>query len=829
MSQSRSVYQSRSLTLDQEEMSILVDGVRVRLPPTAFRILTLLARNAGRLVTKEDILKEVWAGRVVEEANISQNIFTLRNALAQLGLSRDLIANEPGRGYRFIGEVIRSPSAAGKSVVPFAKGRPETQDFPLRRRQVAFGNLPIPPTPLIGREREVSELGALIGTGESRFTTLTGGPGSGKSALALWIAATVASCFPDGVVFVPLAGVPDADMVPAAVAQTLALGELHNRPILEVLDQYFQSRQMLVVLDNFEQVLSARRYVAEWLSRAGRLSLLISSRTVLNLRGEMDYPVMPLPVPDLKKSPRNTLNLYPSVQLFAQRARLAQPGFSLTRKNDRAIAEICARVGGLPGAIELAAAKIKILDPAALLARMASSCLDVLGDGPHDLALHQQRMRTTVEWSYNLLSDPDQILLRRLSVFAGGFTIEAAEAICTSVNGVAVDVLEGVASLRNNSLVWPTTRKLDSDFQRFTMHEVVREYGLECLSRGEEEPVRRAHVDYFRRAAEDAEPRLVGDALIETIKLLDMEAGNLRAAVRWSVDHDPESAIGIIAALRRYWQVRAQHRWARTQLDSLLRQYGDAKTLIRARGLAAGAELAFEDSDNELALAMIVDGVQLFRDLGEKSRLLALNMSLGASLLVSGELGRARMILLETLAEARQAGDRRCIAFSLMDLGACAYFLGDLEQSLRWYRECLAAYRDLNDRWGLSGVLNDLGMALTRAGDFRQAWSAIKEGLTAAIDLDYAGRIAECVETAAELASAAGAIETALRLVAAAEALRERCFAPRLSFNTASYQEVLRLAREQLSEQDFDKLRAEGSSMTMDELCEYALGLELPL
>jgi predicted ATPase/DNA-binding winged helix-turn-helix (wHTH) protein len=689
MSQPRSAYHSSGFSLDYEELSLVFAGETVRLTRTAFRIMGLLMQNAGRVVTKDAILEEVWQGRVVEEANISQHIFALRNLLARHGLSRELIANEPGLGYRFVGELDRTTGLAGKAAVQGATGRRlKTSEVDVGRRRLLQANLPIPPTPLIGRDAEVSELRELL-QGDFRLITMTGGPGSGKSTLAAWTASLVAEDFPDGVAFVPLAAVFDPELVPSCVSQALGLGETGNRPIAEILTDYFSGRRMLLVLDNFEQVLPARRYLAEWLARADQLTMWVTSRAVLNLRGEMDYPVMPLPVPDLRKARRERFDSYPSVQLFIHRARLARPSFSLTSKNGRAVAEICSRLGGLPGAIELAAAKIKILETRALLARLASSCLDVLKDGPRDLAQHQQRMRSTVEWSYNLLGESDQVLLRRLSVFEGGFTLEAAEAICSLVNGLEVDVLEGVASLRNNSLAWPAAKKKDTEVQRFTMHEIVRQYGLERLGKDEKESIRRAHASRFRQEAERAEPRLIGDTLIETIEALDMDAGNVRAAVRWSIDHDPESAISIVAALRRYWQVRAQHRQARTWLDTLLNRCDDRNILIRARGLAAAGELACGDGDHESARPLIVAGLELLRDLGETSRARALNIFLGTSLLTSRDFAEAQALFLQTLEEARKAGDERCVASSLMHLGVCSYFLGDMDGSIRWHREAL--------------------------------------------------------------------------------------------------------------------------------------------
>ena len=828
------VYQFGSLTLDPEQISLVgTDGI-VHLSPTGFQILSLLVRNAGRIVTKDSILKEVWQERFVEESNITQNIFVLRNILAQHGMSRTVIVNEPGRGYRFSGDVRLIPRVCDESLAAFindasgiAGHGTDSGGIQVERHRILPANLPLQPTPLIGRERDVSELMSLLERCENRVITLTGGPGSGKTALAARVVAEIAGRYPNGAVFVPLVEISEPDLVPFAVAQTLGLRDTGNQPIADALADYFRDRRMLLVLDNFEQILSAARYVTYWLSRAARLIVLITSRTLLNVRGEQEFPVMPLPFPDLRKTQDDQLGCYPSVDLFLRRARLAQPGFSLNRENCRAVAGICARVDGLPGAIELAAARVRILEPRALLARMEFNCLEVLNGGTRDLARHQQTMRSTVQWSYNLLNEPDRTLLGRLSVFIGGFTIEAAESVCSSINGVTINVLEGIAALRQNSLVWRAAKRRETDIPRFRMLEMVREYGLACLSKADEEANKRKYVAYFRQMAEDAEPRLNRGTLIETIAALDVEAGNILAAMRWAFEWDRESAINIIAALRRYWQVRAYHKQARKWLDNLLKDESE-KTLIRAKGLATAGALACTDSDFTSTRALITEGIQLFRDLGDGAQCRLLNIYLGTSLMANCDFAEAHRVLYESFSDAQEQGDLRGVATSLMNLGGCAYYLGDLDGSVRYYSQGLSVYRELDDRWGCSGVLNNLGLSYISAGDYVRAWPAIRESLAIAIEIDYAGRIAECIETAAVLANATGAIATALRLMAAAESLRCNCFTPRALSNVAPYQEVLQAARERLGEDDFQRVRAEGSSMTMADLCEYSLGLQFP-
>jgi predicted ATPase/DNA-binding XRE family transcriptional regulator len=408
----------------------------------------------------------------------------------------------------------------------------------------AYADLASPPTPLIGREYEEAALVHLLRQEDVRLVTLTGPPGVGKTRLGCQVAATMCETFADGVVFVALAAVRDPSLVLSALAQSVEVPEVGSRPAAELVRTALRKRQMLLLLDNFEQVLDAAPAIAELLATCPRVKVVVTSRAVLRVRAEREFPVPPLAVPDLAHlPPLADLGQYPAVALFVQRVQAVKPTFALTMGNAPAVATICARLDGLPLAIELAAARGKVFTPQALLARLDRR-MGLLTEGARDLPERQRTLRQAIAWSYDLLEARDQRLFRRLAVFLGGWTLEAAEAVCDaggdSEDSVLEDsVLEGLTSLVDKSLVvadegaqgGPNAASTQGE-PRFTMLETLREYGLERLAAsGEEEALRRRHLDYYLRLAETAEPALKGPGQATWLARLEREHDNLRAAL----------------------------------------------------------------------------------------------------------------------------------------------------------------------------------------------------------------------------------------------------------------------------------------------------------
>ena len=394
-------------------------------------------------------------------------------------------------------------------------------------------NLPVQPTPLIGREREVDLVGSLLLREDVRLLTLTGPGGTGKTRLGLEVAADGLDYFEDGVFFVALAPISDPALVIPAIAQTLGVREAGGRALLGCLKAYLRGRDLLLVLDNFDQLLGAAPLVADLLAACTGLKILVTSRAVLNLRGEREFPVLPLALPDRRcPPPVDVVSGYPSVALFVQRAADAKPSFVLTAESAPAVVDICYRVDGLPLAIELAATRVKLLSPEALLARLERR-LPLLTGGARDLPARQQTLRDAIAWSHELLDRSEQRLFRRLAVFVGGFTLDAVEAICNPEGDLDVDVLDGLASLVAKSLL----RQEDQDGEpRFAMLETIREYGLERLeASGEADVLRREHARYYLALVE-ATGALLFATKRERLRTT-AEQGNVQTALRWLVQH----------------------------------------------------------------------------------------------------------------------------------------------------------------------------------------------------------------------------------------------------------------------------------------------------
>jgi predicted ATPase/class 3 adenylate cyclase len=570
-------------------------------------------------------------------------------------------------------------------------------DFPaLKTLNAETTNLPAQPTALIGREQEVAAVCTLLRRPEVRLLTLTGPGGIGKTRLGLQVAAELLDAFKDGVYFVALASLRDATLVPATIAQTLGLREAGSLPLHTFLNDYLRDKQLLLLLDNLEQIPEAAAAVADLLALAPHLKVLITSRVALHLYGEHEYVVPSLALPDLKHlAPLERLREYEAVRLFIERSQAAKADFAVTNANAPAIAEICCRLDGLPLALELAAARSKYLAPQALLDRLEHR-LQVLTGGPVNLPSRQQTLRNTIAWSYHLLEPAEQTLFWRLSVFVGGFAFEAAEAVCNASRDLPLDVLDGLASLLDKSLL-RQAEGLGGDV-RFTMLETIREYALERLAEsGERDTIRRQHLEHYLALAEQAGPELDGAQAQAWLDRLRQDYDNLRAALGWVIEQDAaELGLRLTRALQGFWL-----------LGGYIGEHGD---YAAARGILEQCET-------------------IYRRLGDKRSLPAILATLGRVLLFQGEQASAGAILEECTALCQEVGDHSWLAASLLTRATVAIDQADYRAAHAFTEQSLSIYQTIGDPWGIAQTVNYLGDIARCQGDYERAAAHYQESL----------------------------------------------------------------------------------------------------
>jgi predicted ATPase/class 3 adenylate cyclase/DNA-binding CsgD family transcriptional regulator len=735
-------------------------------------------------------------------------------------------------------------------------------DFPPLHTLESFpNNLPAQPTPFLGREHEVAVIRDLLHREDVRLVTLTGPGGTGKTRLGLQVAADLSDLFASGVFFVNLAPISDPALVVPTIAETLVIREGSGQTLLERLTEELRQRQMLLLLDNFEHVVSAAEQVAALLTACPQLKVLLTSREVLHVRAEHEFPVPPLAVPDPNHLPDLAmLSHHAAVALFLQQAQAVKPDFQLTDANARAIAELCVRLDGLPLAIELAAARMKLFPPRALLARLGQR-LSVLTSASRDVPARQQTLRNTIAWSYNLLDATEQQLFRRLSVFVDGYTLEAIEALCTSLDSESEPVLDVVASLVDKSLLQHVEQQTGEE-SRFVMLETIREYALERLeSHGETETARRVHAAYFLQLAEEAEQGMAGPQQAVLLERLEQEHDNLRAAMQWSLEQVEEgkaTALRLGGALYSFWHVRAYFSEGRDFLERALSQSDgvaapvQAKALYRELGDTVGianclhllADISWGRGNLTVARALGEESLLLFRELDDKRSVAYLLYHLGSLAVEQGEYARGRDLLTESLTINRELGDTRIIALSLFKLALLARLSGgDLAQAHTWLDESFALSREVGDKESianclyLSGMLalgegdaasasslNEQALALfqemklqdgtalslyalagvaTIQGNYARSQALYEEGIAVARKAGGTRMIPSGLERLAAAVAAQGNQVWAAHLWGTAEALREAIGMPIPPVERAPYHRAVAAARAQLGEQAF--------------------------
>ena len=701
---------------------------------------------------------------------------------------------------------------------------------PLQTLERRPHNLPIHPTALLGRGDEIARVRERLLRDDVRLLTLTGPGGIGKTRLSLQIAADAIDRFADGVFFVALAPISDPDLVASTIAQTLDVRLDARKPVIESLTEHLAGKQLLLQLDNFEQILPAASIVSELLSAAPRLKILVTSRAALQVRGEYEYPVPPLALPDHREvfTPA-TLSQYGAVALFIERAAAIKPDFAVTAENAPAIAETCHRLDGLPLAIELAAARIRLLTPQAILTRLERR-LPLLTGGARDLPARQQTLRDAIAWSYDLLSPGEQTLYRRLSVFVGGCTLEAAEAVCDPDASFGLDILDGITSLAAQSIV----RQVDGPDgePRLTMLATVREYGLELLeASGEAGVIRSRHVAYFVSLAEEAVQKLFGPEQIAWLRRLDVDHDNLRAVLTWSQAGEIPVEIGLrlVGTLHAFWSKRGFLGESRGRVAALLAVPGaEAPTVGRARALWHAAWLAFHQADYAAGRSLAKESAQIHRrmnDLRGVGRALVVQALAEANL---DNTSTARSLLEESVAIARKEGNRFELAIALGNLGGVVQSEGDYEAAAALRGEAASIAREIGDRESLGTALAGLASLARLRGSHEESAALWKEDLVVSSEIGHRWITLRALAGLAGAACLAGDHGRAARIFGAVEAVREAAGTRELPGWRAINDRDVADARAAIGDKAFSAAWADGQGMSLEQAVAYALDEATP-
>ncbi|MCC6453246.1 MAG: tetratricopeptide repeat protein [Acidobacteria bacterium] len=672
-------------------------------------------------------------------------------------------------------------------------------------------------SPLVGREKEIAGIERLLSLDNTRLLTLTGVGGTGKTRLAQAVAWRMLLNFPDGVFFVNLAPITDHKLVAPAIAQTLGVQESGNEPLLDALSSYFLEKKMLLVLDNFEQVSEAAAEIERLSSAVPNITFLITSREVLHLRAEREFVVPPLALPSDGESSTSHLSGYESIQFFVERARDLEPDFALTDANAGDVAAICRSLDGLPFAIELAAARIKLFEPHAIRSRLSNS-LRFLTGGAKDQPERRQTMRGAIAWSYDLLDADEKRLLNTLSVFAGGFTIESAEA----VGAGGGEILDTVTSLLDKNLI--ERMKQDGGDARFRMLVVVREFALEKLElSGDLVPVRERHATYFSELATVAEPELRGSRAAEWLQRLEREHENIRLALNWAIDRVPETALRIAASIQRFWWRRGHLsegvEWTRRIIDATCAS-GDPKLLASAyRGISS---LSWNRGDFDAAVAFAEKGLEIALKTGDKKLVINALHSVGTAKHNKGDFSSAREFSEKALVMAREAGEPFEAAELANALGELARHQEDHAAAGRHYEEALQiarqnGYKQLN----MLAAIN-LAAVACQLEDYELSYAYTLESMKLSEEMGSTISIGYALERFAALAVISGEMERAALLSGAMEAIYDAAGYRIEEVDRLFLERYLDKARSAIGDERFEGSRDRGKAMSVADAVAFA-------
>lgn len=801
------LYEFGPFRIDVADRLLLREGEAVPVTPKAFETLLVLVERRGHTVEKDELMRRLWPDTFVEEANLTNNISLLRKALNE-SPGHEYIHTVPRRGYRFVAE-LRQVSE---------------DDLPNDRRT----NLRSQPTELIGRDRDVVAVKQLLLREHLRLVTLTGTGGSGKTRLAIQIGQELVQEFEHGVYFIGLSNVSDPELVISTIAQVLGVREDGKSPIGACLKRYLQDKYLLLVVDNFEHLMPAALSIIDLLESCPVLRVLVTSRIVLRVRTEQEYQVLPLALPSNPRSLRDleTVSNCPSVALFVARTRAIRPDFRLTLDNAPVIATICKRLDGLPLAIELAAARMKMLTPRALLSSLDNS-FNLLSDGARDLPARQQSIRSTMEWSYGLMSDSERILFRRLAVFVGGFTLEAADSVCGTLDTGPLPVMPLLRSLVDENIVSLCATE-ECLVPRYRMLETTREFGLEALARSGEGPaLHRWHAEFYCSLAEQAAPMLTGPTPTQALDLVESELGNLRAAMDWAIKNDSQDlGLRIVGSTSRFWKSRGSISEGKSWVERLLSLRNQTSDNVSIGALRAATAFAEYQEDGQSAMAFVEKALLSNRSSGNKAGQAQALLALGHLWMQQKDYDQAVCFLNRSYSLFSSEEHSWQVAGVLNDLGVAWYYIGDFTRARSFHEKSMALYASLGDDWSAAIALNNIGGTLVQLGQPEQALIELKRCMKVLHKIgDRAGTL-NCIEEIGGCYSKLGQFARAVSLAGAAESARRAGAIAVPGYSRSEYEEMMKAARDNLSSEEFEDAWQKGRALSFDDAVGLALRVD---
>jgi predicted ATPase/DNA-binding XRE family transcriptional regulator len=750
-------------------------------------------------------------------------------------LTQEALAERAGISARAIADlergIIRAPRRDTLELLADALDleQAEREAWQKRRQELSLPptathrthTLPSQVNTIIGREQEIQALKDLISTPGTRLVTITGPGGVGKTRIALAAGQQLTDLFPDGVQFLELASVRLPELLISTVARQLGMRDGDVEVVRERLTRYLSQRQMLLILDNAEHLRSAAADLASLLTSSEQLQMLVTSRAGLRITAEVEFPVHPLALPGREVEPSaEAIAAYPAIQLFVQRAKQVRPDFELTDDNSEAVSRICAYLDGLPLAIELAAARVKVLPPSRIVPRLIDR-LGFLTDGMLDAPDRHQTMRAAIDWSYNLLGPIEKHFFRRLSTFVGGFTLEGAEAVAPE----DIDPVDGLTRLMNDNLISQAGETRED--VRFTMLDTVREFGLEQLKReGERELVRNLHAEHYLRFVEASVPEIRGAGEPDWLRRMETDLANLRAALEWMhrPEGNPVSALRMVAGLTWFWQARGYVSEGRVWLHRAL-EYDSPAAELHMKVLTGAGWFAHIQQDSEEAERYLQQALRLARGLDERWWESWVQHLIGRVAYFDGDPSTAEEHAAESLRIAKELGDRWLEAWAEHLFGLAAFIREDLTASKRHHERSLEIRKAIGYTEGISLNTGLIGVVLLREGDSEAAYELFRTSLRTGQEIGARWLIINWISNIVRIAAESGQTETAARLVGFVDSMSGLTGAYPIPISQSTLQIGIKIAREQLGEDQFEQHAGKGKRLSMDEAIAEASGL----